>query len=295
MYRDWIRAYDVANALNEQVLPENIELEVLIVDDGTNEPSPILPSQQKNLRLLQLPENLGRAGARNAGANASKGHYLLFIDCDCLPVGKNFLASHLQSLCTGAIASIGHVKGTSGDFWDHYQQLASHRRKKQYIRGYSWIGSSQNLAVIRSAFEQAGGFNERYRHYGFEDRDLLIRLNAYGRIIWTNDAYVAHSDSLSLHTVAQKMYEGAQQSAYLFSKEHPHAYEVLGYASLDTRLHPWLRIPANIIGPISLKTSAALDRLIPWLPFNIAALLVKITTACAFMYGSVKKYHNEPY
>jgi glycosyltransferase involved in cell wall biosynthesis len=285
-YRDWMRATKLASALSEQILPDNVRLEVVIVDDGSGEPVPDSLTSMPQVRVLSLPKNIGRSGARNEGFHASAGQYLVFIDSDCLPLESHFLAVHFEALRNGAIASTGHVRGVGDDFWDRYQQLASLRRQRQHQSNRTWSGSSQNLAVVSKAFQQIGGFDLRYREYGFEDRDLLVRLEALGTIIWTDHAQVSHNDALHLDIVAEKMIKAARFSASLFSKDHPQAYQALGYATIDVRHHPWLRLPVRLLGTLVIPLARTVDRQLAQLPFWLGRILVKVITACAFLYGS---------
>ncbi|RDS84525.1 glycosyltransferase [Dyella monticola] len=285
-YRNWTGAYTLAEALGRQVLPAETELDVVIVDDGSGEIPPETVKDLKYVQLLQLEKNIGRAGARNAGSRASKGQYLFFIDCDCLPSDNKFLASHMHALRHNAVGSTGHVLGVGGGFWDKYQRLASLRRQKQHRQGHVWVGSTQNLAVARSAFEQAGEFNASYRHYGFEDREFLIRLSSIGAIAWPLEASVLHNDAVHLTSIVEKMIQAAALSARTFSSHHMKEYRTLGYARIDARLHTWLYLPARLLAPFIKPAARMLDNTLPRLPFFLAYSLVKLITAGAFLYGS---------
>lgn len=292
MFRDGPRARVAAEAALDQQLPDDIEREVIVVDDGSNDGSVDFLQGMKDIRILSLPENQGRAAARNAGANTARGEVIFFLDCDCLMVGHQFLINHLAALDDNTIASTGHVAGTNG-FWDRYQRSASTRRAAQHVRGMSWSGSTQNFSVTREAFLQAGGFDPAYQRYGFEDRDLLIRLSAMGRIAWASNAVVQHIDTITLKNVARKMAEGARYSGEIFSARHPDAYRDLGYAAIDTRLHPWLRPIGRLPGSLALRCAGRLDRWLDIVPYSLASAVVKATTALAYMHGSTVKATSE--
>ncbi|MCC3296788.1 glycosyltransferase [Arthrobacter sp. zg-Y453] len=76
--------------------------------DGTAAAAQALASQDPRIRVLDLPENLGSSGARNAGIDAATGSYLVFLDADdeMLP---GFLA-RLTSLMTADtdVVACGH-------------------------------------------------------------------------------------------------------------------------------------------------------------------------------------------
>jgi len=79
------RLQSLCKCLDSIALQEcSIELEVIVVDDGSNEEIPdISKDYQFNLRIIrQVP--LGIAAARNRGIQEAKGDLLFFLDSDCL-------------------------------------------------------------------------------------------------------------------------------------------------------------------------------------------------------------------
>lgn len=289
VYRDGLRARSAVAALKEQRLPAGTSLEIVVVDDGSDDDTAALvPADGTTVRLVRLPQNRGRSIARNSGAEASTGAWVVFIDSDCVPADRDFLATHLQLLTAGAVATTGHVTGVGGGFWERYQHQASLRRERQHASGCLGAGSSQNLAVARNVFMTAGGFDAAYHRYGFEDRDLLLRISRFGRVAWANDAMVVHTDVIRLADVVRKMREAGRHTSARFADTHADAYRVLGYASLDTGLHPWLRPVARICGPLAAPLAQACDYLIEkkLLPFTLAGASVKALSALAFMHGT---------
>lgn len=291
VYRDAANALALLAALEQQVLPDDCRLEIIVVDDGSGDDTPArLRRHAGSAKLLALPENGGRAQACNAGANLARGKYLLFLDCDCLPVHGDFLARHLHALrSTGQVASCGPVPGVGGDFWARYQEDVAARRAKQHASGNSSAASSANLVLRTHAFLQIGGFDVRYRTYGFEDRDLLLRLAAVGTIGWCANAVAIHHDLLTLPKVLHKMRLAGGASSALFSRQHADAYAALGYAAIDARLHPWLRPVSSAFRPLS-ACAATLERWLqrPWFPYPAAKAMVKLLSALAFMRGSAE-------
>jgi glycosyltransferase involved in cell wall biosynthesis len=294
VYRDWQRAMTLIESLERQTLSSDIELDIIVVDDGSNDQGSSALAMSHQALLVTLPENRGRAAARNVGFKAAKGGLVIFTDCDCIPGDNDYVNAHVQAMNPGVVASIGHVFGVGGGFWDRYQQRASRRRESRYRAGETWMGTTQNMAVQAEAFRTVGGFDERYLQYGFEDRDLLLRLSRIGHIAWSDEAPVHHTDDLHLDTVARKMTEGARYSAPLFAHEHPVAYQSSGYASVDSGLHPWLRIPAILVGPLAARIARLSDPLLHTLPFRVASLLVSSVSALAYLHGSATRETKEP-
>ncbi|MBD8880545.1 glycosyltransferase [Rhodanobacter sp. 7MK24] len=289
VYRDWQRASSLIASLQSQALPSETRLEIIIVDDGSDDGKSSVIDTTSNTTLLTLLKNAGRAAARNEGFTKASGRIVVFMDCDCLPGSTRSLWGHIDAMTQGVVASTGHVFGIGHGFWDRYQQRASCRRASAHAAGQVWMGSSQNMAVLADAFRDVGGFDTRYRQYGFEDRDLLLRLARVGDIAWSKEAPAIHTDKLCLEGVARKMVEAARHSAPLFAKDHPDAYHALGYGNLDTEAHHWLRIPARTLGPLALPFARRIDPHLQRLPFTLSAFFVASASALAFMYGSATR------
>jgi glycosyltransferase involved in cell wall biosynthesis len=290
VYRDATRARAAARALLDQHLPPEAVLEVILVDDGSADgTAEELRSLEPAVRVLALPHNQGRSGARNAGAAAARGSMVLFMDCDCLPADRNFLLVHISALASGAVASCGRVAGIGGSFWDRFQTDSSMRRERQHDINGGLSGTSSNLAVLHIEFEAIGGFDTGYRRYGFEDRDLLIRLAKRGSIAWTT-ATVRHQDSLCLTQVASKMAEAGQYSSRRFANHHPDAYKQLRYAAIDAQLHPAIKPLARLAAPLAMGMAHAFDRLgcERWLPYLFARRAVSLTSALAYFGGTAR-------
>jgi len=82
--------FERASAL-ERTLPPLLELEdvleVVAVDDGSTDATPAVlaatAARDPRLRVLRQPENRGAPAARNAGADAARGDWVLFAEDDC--------------------------------------------------------------------------------------------------------------------------------------------------------------------------------------------------------------------
>lgn len=288
-YRDAERAITLVRSLEPSRQAGAIALEIVVVDDGSGDGSAarIADALGESIVLHRLPANRGRAIARNEGARTASGTRLLFLDCDCLPADEGLVAAHLRAWTPGTVATIGPVTGNGGGFWDCYQRDASERRARQHAAGHHYSGSSQNLMVDREAFDACGGFDPEYRAYGFEDRDLQLRLGKAGCIRWAADAVVRHMDDLSLRGVCAKMAEAGGDSAIRFARRHPDAYDLLGYAALDARRHRWL-LPVARLGDLLLPSlAAALEPMVESrLPYALRHRLVKSISALAYLAGT---------
>ena len=289
-FRQAHRAIAAAQACKRLLLPNGHPPLVVVVDDGSgpNDLAVLREAASGTFELVSLESNAGRSAARNRGAWHADADIIVFLDSDCLPVDDRFLVSHAQALEHGAVASSGAVEGHGSGFWHRYQCEASERRARAHARGAMHSGSSQNLAVRRTDFIAVGGFDENYRQYGFEDRDLLARLSLRGNVAWTSASVVRHMDDLTLPQIATKMADAGHYNAAMFASKHPQAYRELGYAALDSRLHPWFRPLAPIAGRISIASAKILDRAISGdrLPYWLAKHIVRCIVAAAYLSGT---------
>ncbi len=288
VYRNAPGALSLVTALARQDLPADQGLEVLLVDDGSNDGTlQLLRQGTGNASVVALPENKGRSGAIAAGIEKGSGDVLGFLDCDCRPAEESFVSRHWACLAEGHVASCGPIVAPGSGFWARYQIDASLRRKKQYARGLTWAGTTANFFVRRDALMDAGGLSADYHQYGFEDRDLLLRLSRLGSIGWCDAAPLLHLDDIELGGILNKMKEAGGSSAEVFSSEHPEAYRALGYAAIDARLHPWL-LPAGRLARPVFAAAGKIDSGVcsRWTPYLIGKWVVKACVALAFMSGT---------
>lgn len=172
------------DALKNQDAGPGRDWEIVVVNDGsTDTTGKFLESMDGTgcnplLRVVSPPHNVGRAKARNLGARAASGHYILFMDDDIVaPAG--LVAAHLDLLekLPGS-GTIGYAV-TDPTVVDapHFAYLDS--------RGVAKLSSgpapgrffvTQNAAVERKSFLSIGGFDEDFSSYGFEDMEVAFRL-----------------------------------------------------------------------------------------------------------------------
>ena len=234
--------------------------EIIVVDDGSSDGTarylagaaerPGVP-----LRVVAPPGNVGRARARNLGARAAAGHWILFLDDDIVaPAG--LLRAHLDVLeAHPGHGTIGRVV-TAPELRDaaHFDYLDS--------RGVGRLAAgpaparffvTQNAAVPRAAFLAVGGFDEAFSAYGFEDMEVAFRLEdeAGLRFLALPDPAPAHVHHHTLAQYLEKKVECGRHSLPHLARLHPHRLREMG-------LHHAVDVPGE-------AGSSAATRILRWL------------------------------
>jgi glycosyltransferase involved in cell wall biosynthesis len=215
--------------------------EVVVVDDGsTDDTGAFLGTYRPPyaLRVVRVEANRGRAAARNRGLERASGDLVVFLDDDmeCVP---GFLAAH-RALHEGAsrVAGVGNVVNHPEVVQAPIDRYMS-TRGAQKIRDRGPLPwkyfSTNNASVRREDLSAAGGFDEGFVHYGFEDLELAWRLWR-GREV--SFRFVAGARSLHIHphtldeVLAKKTLCGRSSLPYLFHR-HPEARRALGFHRFD--------------------------------------------------------------
>lgn len=288
-YRDSARAVALVRALGRQRLPAGWSQEIIVVDDGSGPPhAEVLAGLSgDSTAIVTLTRNAGRSAAIAQGVDRARGELLMVIDSDCLPGDDGLLAAHIDALSDARVgASAGSVRGHDDRFWSRYQDDVVVRRAGRRNALPGTTGSTANCCMRRQAYLTAGGLDLRYKGYGFEDRDLLLRLAATGVIAWTPAAVVRHMDELTLANVCRKIAEAGQGNASLFARQHPAAYRSLGYARFDARGRRFLLLAGRLLDPLVPRMAALVEPLLERLPFPAGRFLVRALSALAFLAGT---------
>jgi len=293
VFRDYDRARQTVAAILRCSVPSPFSVRVHVVDDGSGDGTAERLSEQfgGRIEIIGLPENLGRSAARNAGATNISADLLLFVDADCEPSDDRFLAAHLLSI-READVSMGVVEGQDDGFWHAYQQAARVRRDRLARRTFVAHFTTQNVMIDARLFNSVGGFDEAFKGYGFEDRDLAIRLARAGaRFTIAPGARVIHRDTLDLAQVCRKMGEAGATTSQIFASRYPFEYRTLGYEAIDGQRHPWRGVLAKLLWPV-FQPWTQHDAWLQWrlVPFKLRAGIVRIMVAVSYLRGTLRRH-----
>lgn len=195
------------------------DTEVIVLDNGSFDGSHALVAAEfPGVVFLQLAHNLGFARANNLGAARATGRHLLFLNPDTLlhedtpaRLAACLDADPQRGAAGGRVLNRDATLQTScvQSFPTLLNQVLDSRwLRARFPRSRLWgnaaldsataapVGvealSGACLAVRRSAFEQVGGFTERYFMYG-EDIDLCRKLHDAGwDVVFTPTTSLVH-------------------------------------------------------------------------------------------------------
>lgn len=210
---EWPDALDaVLRALAGQSDPE---FDVVVADDGSTEfTARTVERWRESLgrRLVhawQPDEGFRLARARNLGAAAARGRYLVFIDGDCLP-RRHFVAAIRRAALAGwflagtrlelserlsqhvlqtrtpierwSAARLVARAGRDIRGWRHLTSRDRRRSWRPELPDFWPHGSAYGFCAVvaRADFEAVNGYDTRFVGWGDEDVDLAVRLQRHG-------------------------------------------------------------------------------------------------------------------
>ncbi len=205
---------DAALAALEKQFPSRGSLEVLVVD---NSPQQRLFSGEKAgfpgfVRVLGCKKP-GAAAARNFGSRETEGEFLLFMDDDVVSL-PGLIAEHLKCvksgksrLSMGKMLPAESVKSSLfGEFAVFYGLLPDYKNILEGAELSCEHFNSSSFMIRKEDFRLAGGFEEGFDCYGWEDVEFGSRLPEKGLRVFFNSAALAeHRVESNLLAYLRKM------------------------------------------------------------------------------------------
>jgi len=180
--------------------------EIIVVDDGSTD-STFQKAQSTGVKIIRQPLNLGKGQAMEAGVQASKSDFFLFLDADLI----NLKSSHLSRLIALVLSrecdvSVGVVDrqrrwgsfyldffdysrwplaGTrvvSRDFWE---SIPLRYKRKFYVESaMSYLARKRSIRVKRILLFEVNHLVKEKKHGLL--KGIFYRLRMSGQIVWIN-------------------------------------------------------------------------------------------------------------
>lgn len=180
---------ELVSTLQQQASQLPISYEIIVADDGSTIASTIEANRAindySNSRYIERPENEGRAAIRNYLAYQASKPWLLFIDSDMIIQRVDFLRHYVdtpeqQAVWDGGISVGGDAKMLRHNLRYHYERAAEHRhtaerRQQEPYRDFH----TANFLVPKTLMTKYP-FDQRFRHYGYEDVLFGKQLKEHG-------------------------------------------------------------------------------------------------------------------
>ncbi|GAB4204416.1 MAG: hypothetical protein OHK0022_29540 [Roseiflexaceae bacterium] len=184
-------------------------------------------------RLLATPRPLSAAAARNHGAAAAHGDFLLFIDDDCL-AAPDLVERMLAAHCAGHPVVGGSVTIERQGYWRLCDNLISFAGfLSSEPAGPRVYLPSLNFGIKRALFAEVGGFDTRFPGAAGEDAELCLRLRARGVVpFFEPRATVLHRPARASSGAVWRHLQSFGRATVTVRRD---------YATLAPRLHARLR------------------------------------------------------
>ena len=209
------------DAVLAQTLP-SARFEIVVVDDGrSRDTDRVVRERQERpdsprIAYLRTQGHEGPAVARNLGWRAAHARVIAFTDDDTVP-DPRWLEEGLRALVAPAVAVYGRIVVPTPDVPTDYE------RNTKGLEGAGFV--TANCLVLRSALEEVGGFDERFRRAWREDADLYFSLiERVGRVVAAPEALVVHPVRAARWGECLRQHANLVFDALLY-KKHPGLYK----------------------------------------------------------------------
>ena len=206
--------------------------EIIVVNDGsTDDTDGYLSQVALEGKIVYLKQhNRGPASARNHGLSVAKGEYIAFTDDDCL-VPLDWLrrfADYFERTRVDVVGGMVRNCVQRNIFSEVSQEMSNHFVKfLSRANQVTTFLTSNNVAYHSESVRKAGGFSDRFRHPGGEERALHhVILRQGGKVVMLPDQIVDHYHVLTLRSFLKQHYYYGRGSFILhriISKELSHS------------------------------------------------------------------------
>lgn len=174
--------------LHQQAEQAGIEYEIIVADDAS--PEPIYKEKNREIntllhcRLIELPENVGRARIRNRLADEAQYEWLLFMDCDAEVISPTFITDYLRhtdaEVVCGGLCHADILPSPTVSLRYAYEKRADKRRAARYRERKPYEQFITFCFMVRASVFHTIRFDDSITEYGHEDTLFGIELEKRG-------------------------------------------------------------------------------------------------------------------
>jgi GT2 family glycosyltransferase len=188
--------------------------ELIVIDDGSSDDSRLVLPRVPGIRYSRNERGEGFLRACNRAAASARGGVIVFLNNDTLPT-HDWLDALVAPLAAdpglgvvcgkllfpdGRLQEAGGIVWADGTGWNVGRGRDPNDYRFNYLRPVDY-GSGACLAVPRRAWEQLGGFDDRFAPAYYEDTDLAFRARAAGLgVTYQPACEVVHLEGVSSGT-----------------------------------------------------------------------------------------------
>ena len=225
-----------------------VRYEVIVADDKpAGRIAPLLRERVPGLRIIENPDNLGFLRSCNNAAKSALGRHIVFLNNDTA-VRPDWLAPLVRLADADLLVGLVGAKllNTDGTVQEAGGAVLRNGWGLPYGAGRDPAAPEVNfvrdvdvavgacILVRRQAFEQVGGFDDRYAPAFYEEFDLAFALRDRGwRVVYQPASAVVHHGSNSYGTEARDRHSQANHAKFcakwaraLLSQPLPNAPEL---------------------------------------------------------------------
>lgn len=223
---------------------EGLSYEIIVADDASPDASKVALCREvsalPHVRLIERTENVGRAAIRNFLAREARHEWLLFLDGDMSVPTERFVLNYVECEAPD-VAYGGYIVGGGQPsclrFVYEKQCEPMHRAEERRKRPFMHFHTCNFL--VRRDVMLSHPFDERFRHYGYEDVFFGKQLRKAGITIQHPDNPVGFFDYEDNARFVEKTEEGLR-TLHLFRDDLRGYSQMLSFADgIHTGIIRW--------------------------------------------------------
>lgn len=188
-----------------------VDYEVIIADDCSDDITRQLDVISKNVRMIRTPKNYGFLRNCNYASAYARGEYIVFLNNDT-QVQANWLSALLRLLQEntdigltgsklvypdGRLQEDGGILWKDGSAWNYGNGSNPALPEFCYVKECDYI-SGASIMIRTALWKQIGGFDERFEPAYCEDSDLAFKVRKAGyRVCCQPLSVVVHYEGIS--------------------------------------------------------------------------------------------------